>query len=150
MPGRIEQIFIAPRKGAPARACEYVEAIEGVGLEGDRYTDPRNQDPREESQVTLIEVEHIEAFNASTGLAMRTDGPRRNLVTRGIALNDLVGKRFRVGEAILEGRELCEPCGLFGRNTYRQAVRAFVHKGGLRARIVQGGGIRVGDPVGEE
>ena len=149
MPGRIEQIFIAPRKGAPVRACEYVEAIAGAGLEGDRYTDPRNQDPGEETQVTLIEVEHIEAFNAATGLAMRPDGPRRNLVTRGVSLNDLVGKRFRVGEAILEGRELCEPCALFARNTYRQALKAFVHKGGLRARIVQGGGIRVGDAVGE-
>ena len=145
--GRVEHIFIAPLKAAPVKACQRVEAIAGLGLEGDRYCDPRMRDPGEETQVTLIEVEHIEAFVRSTGLAMRPDGPRRNLVTRGVALNDLVGKRFRVGEALLEGVELCEPCAVFARNTHRQAVKAFVHKGGLRASIVEGGGIRVGDAI---
>jgi MOSC domain-containing protein YiiM len=69
-------------------------------------------------------------------------------VTRGIRLNDLCGKRFKVGAAILEGIELCEPCGLFAKRTRPEILKFFVRKGGLRARIVGGGEIRVGDTIG--
>lgn len=98
-------------------------------------------------QVTLIEAEHIERFVAETGLAMEPHEPRRNLVTRGIDLNALVGRRFLVGECELEGIELCEPCGKWARNTHREVVRFFVHKGGLNARIVKGGDIAIGSAV---
>ena len=73
--------------------------------------------------------------------------PRRNIVTRGIRLNELCSKRFRVGRARFEGLELCEPCNLFATRTHREVLQFFVGKGGLRARIVLGGEIRVGDSI---
>lgn len=141
--GRIEHIFIAPEKAAQVRALPTVEAIAERGLKGDRYA---NDDNRKNAgqQVTLIEAEAIESFVAETGLAMAPHEPRRNLVTRGIELNALVGKRFRIGECELEGFELCEPCATWGRNTHMEVVRYFVHRGGLNARIVNGGTISVG------
>lgn len=144
----VKHLYVAPAKGAAPRAVDVVDAIAGRGLEGDRYAEPRNRkDPTHE--VTLIEAESIAAFTRETGLAMAPHGPRRNVVTEGVRLNGLVGRRFRVGEALLEGLELCEPCGKFARATHREALKFFVGRGGLRARIVAGGVIRVGDPIGE-
>lgn len=141
----VVHIFIAPVKGAPARGVDFVEALEGRGLEGDRYAE-RSTD----GHVTLIESEHIEAFARATGFEMRPDMPRRNLVTRGVRLNDLKGRRFRVGEALLEAFELCEPCRLFAKRTHPEAIRFFAGKGGLRAKIISGGLIRVGDAIAPE
>ncbi|HUF73875.1 MAG TPA: hypothetical protein VMR74_13355 [Gammaproteobacteria bacterium] len=95
--GRIEHIFIAPEKGAQVQAVPAVEAICECGLKSDRYS---NDHDRKDvgQQVTLIEAEAIEKFVAETGLAMAMHEPRRNLVTRGIDLNSLLGKRFDVGE----------------------------------------------------
>lgn len=140
------KILIAPDAGAPTSSLEEVEAVAGSGLRGDRYF-RREGDAAPESQITLIEHEHIEAFVAASALPLRHDEPRRNLVTTGVRLNALCGKRFRVGEVELEGIELCEPCGTFARRTYPQVVKAFVGKGGLRARIVIGGIIRRGDEI---
>ncbi|QJR15294.1 MOSC domain-containing protein [Usitatibacter palustris] len=142
----IRHIFIAPLKDAPAKSVEHVEALEEQGLEGDRYAEARNR-KTPDCQVTFIELEEIAAFTAQTGLAMAPESPRRNIVTEGVRLNPLVGKRFRIGEALLEGLELCEPCGKFMRNTHREALKFFVHRGGLRARIVTGGQLRVGDKI---
>jgi MOSC domain-containing protein YiiM len=144
--GSIEYIFVAPETGAPVEAVSTVEAIAERGLKGDRYEDDRNRKDAGQ-QITLIEAEPIEQFVAETGLAMGPHEPRRNLVTRGIDLNGLVGKRFRVGECELEGIELCEPCGTWARNTHREVVRFFVHRGGLNARIVKGGAISIGAPI---
>jgi MOSC domain-containing protein YiiM len=146
--GRIEYIFIAPEKGAQVETLSTVEAITECGLNGDRYVNDRNRKDAGQ-QVTLIEVEPIEQFVAQTGLAMGPHEPRRNLVTRGVDLNALVGKRFRVGECEFEGIELCEPCGIWARNTHREVVRFFVHRGGLNARIVKGGTISVGMSIAE-
>ena len=145
--GTVEHIFVAPRKGAPMAAQVYAEAIQGSGLEGDRYAEAIHRRSQDETQVTLIQAEHVDAFNRDTGLELKPDGPRRNIVTRGVPLNDLVGKTFRVGDALLEGVDLCEPCGLFAKRTFPQVKKAFAGKGGLRARIVEGGGIRVGDSI---
>jgi MOSC domain-containing protein YiiM len=122
-------------------ALERVEAVTNGGLRGDRYTG---------YQVTFIELENIEAFTQSTGLALAPDMPRRNIVTRGIRLNELRGKRFRVGQALFEGLELCEPCSLFARRTHREVVKFFAGKGGLRAGILSGGEIRVGQSIEED
>ena len=146
MSGTITHIFVAPARKAPTKSLQAVEAMKDQGLEGDRYFEARNRSGPD-SQVTLIEGEHIEAFTRDTGLAMTPAMPRRNLVTREVALNDLVGKRFAVGEAVFEGIELCEPCSVFARNTHREVMKYFAGKGGLRARIVRGGVIRVGSPV---
>ena len=140
----IEHIFVAPRKGEPQKSLQVVEALQDLGLEGDRNA-REGRDPG--TQVTLIEGEHIDAFAHASGYAMKPHESRRNLVTRGVRLNDLVGKRFRVGEALCEGIELCEPCRLFQKRVHVEVLRFFKGKGGLRARIVEGGVIRVGDPV---
>ena len=140
----VERIFVAPMKGSPMRSLAVADALAGQGLEGDRKAAP-GREPA--AQLTLIEAEHVEAFRAATGYEMRFDQPRRNVVTRGVRLNDLLGKRFRVGDAVCEGLELCEPCGKFQRLTHPEARRFFKGKGGLRARIVEGGLIRPGDPV---
>jgi len=139
-------IFIAPAKAAPVRSVPLVEALAGRGLEGDRYAQPRNH-RGPDNEVTLIEIEHIEAFTAATNLAMTPAMPRRNIVTRGVRLNGLVGKRFRVGDAEFEGVELCEPCKVFARLTHREVLGFFAGKGGLRARIVKTGVVRVGDGI---
>ena len=105
-------IFIAPTRGAPMEPREFVTATTDSGLDGDRYTDPANHGGPD-YQVTLIESEHIAAFSEMVEVPFTPDMPRRNIVTRGIRLNDLCGRRFKVGGATLEGLELCEPCSLF-------------------------------------
>jgi MOSC domain-containing protein YiiM len=126
-----------------------VEAVTESGLVGDRYADAGNR-RGPDYQFTLIELENIRAFAAATGLVLSADAPRRNIVTSGISLNALVGKRFRVGQVLAEGLELCEPCSLFRKRTYPETLRFFVRKGGLRARIAAGGIIAVGDAIRAE
>lgn len=125
-----------------------MQALADAGLGGDRYARAENR-PFPDCQVTLMELEHVEAFVRETGLPLAAGDPRRSLVTRGARLNDLPGRRFHVGGALLEGLELCEPCRLFQARTHPQALRWFVHRGGLRARIVEGGLIRAGAPIRE-
>ena len=123
-----------------------VDAVASEGLRGDRYAQARNR-RAPDYEITLIELEHIEAFSRETGLALTPEMPRRNIVTSGVRLNDLCGNRFSVGAAIFEGLELCEPCGLFAKRTHREVLKFFVGKGGLRARIIESGQVRVGDSV---
>jgi len=130
-------------------AQQSVEALTGAGLTGDRYSEAKNR-RSPDYQVTFIELENIEAFAQATGLPLTPDMPRRNIITSGIRLNGLCGKRFIVGGARFEGLELCEPCSLFAKRTHREVLRFFVGKGGLRARIVSGGEIRVGDAIEED
>ena len=126
-----------------------VEAVRSEGLRGDRYLDPKvRRLPKHE--ITLIEAEHIEAFAAATGLALSADMPRRNVVTRHVRLNEMLGRRFRVGQVVLEGLELCEPCRLFASRTHKETLAFFAGKGGLRATIVAGGVLAAGDPVGPD
>ena len=146
MTPRIAHIFISQARGAPMMEVASAEALADCGLRGDRYADARlRKSP--DYQVTLIELENIEAFAISAGVPLARHGPRRNLVTEGVDLNGLIGRRFVVGEAELEGLELCEPCSTFAKRTHPEVVKFFVHKGGLRARILRGGRIRVGDQV---
>jgi len=125
---------------------QIVAALTDGGLEGDRYADPANR-RGPDYQVTLIESEYIAAFSDMVDVPFTPDMPRRNIVTRGVRLNELCGSRFKVGGATLEGLELCEPCSLFARRTHREVLKYFPRKGGLRARIVVGGKIHVGDLV---
>ena len=145
----IEHIFVAAAKGEPVQSVNSVEALPEQGLRGDRYALATNRDAPD-YQVTLIEIENIESFAQTTGLPLTPGMPRRNIVTRGVRLNELCGKRFRVGVATFEGLELCEPCAIFAKVTHREALKFFVRKGGLRARIIEGGEVRVGDFVGED
>jgi MOSC domain-containing protein YiiM len=142
----VVQILVAAKRGAPMSAQQFAEALTEGGLRGDRYAEAKNR-RSPDYQVTFIELENIEAFIHATGLALAADMPRRNIITRGIRLNGLCGKRFRVGRARFEGLELCEPCNLFAKRTHREVMQFFVGKGGLRARIVLGGEICVGDAI---
>lgn len=123
----------------------------GRGLEGDRYFagsgtfSPHPQKP--DFEVTLIEWEKIEAFAAESGLPFTAERARRNLVTEGVDLNALVGKEFFVGDVRLRGMRLCEPCSYLARISFPETLRGLVHKGGLRAQIVSGGVLRIGDAV---
>jgi MOSC domain-containing protein YiiM len=142
----IEHIFIASKKAAEVKAVEVVQAIAECGLEGDRYSNAQSR-KNFGQQVTFIEAEQIERFVSETGLSMAPHEPRRNIVTRGVDLNALVGKRFFAGECEFEGVELCEPCAVWARNTHKEVVRFFVHRGGLNAKIVRGGVLAVGSSI---
>ena len=142
----VVHIFVASKRGTPMSAEQSVEAVTERGLTGDRYAEAKNR-RSPDYQVTFIELENIEAFIQATGLPLTPDMPRRNIITRGIRLNGLCGKHFEAGRARFEGLELCEPCSLFASRTHREVLQFFVGKGGLRARIVSGGEIRVGDAI---
>lgn len=144
--GRVTHLYIAPERGAVFVPVSQVEALTDVGLRGDRYSVASNRRSAD-YQVTLIEHEHIDAFARRTGFPLDPGAPRRNIVTAGVRLNDLVGETFTVGDAQLVGLELCEPCTLFRDRTHVDVLTFFVRKGGLRARIQSGGIIRVGDPI---
>ena len=143
-------IHIAPTAAAAMTSVKEVRAVKSKGLEGDRYAaklGTYSKDPGSGRDVTLIESEAIEALRRDYQIELAADESRRNIVTRGISLNHLVGKEFRVGEAVLRGTRLCEPCAHMEKLTVKGALRGLIHRGGLRAEIVQGGTIRVGDAL---
>jgi MOSC domain-containing protein YiiM len=124
----------------------------GRGLVGDRYhrgngTFSEDLKGQPDSEITLIESEEIERFNRDHGQSLGYGEARRNLVTSGVRLNDLVGRRFKVGGAELEGVRLCEPCAHLARTVNPRVLPGLVHRAGLRARIVEGAAVRPGDGV---
>jgi MOSC domain-containing protein YiiM len=148
--GTVAFIHISPERGAAIRPLEAVRAVPGRGLEGDRYfgaNGPAAPGTTSDREVTLIETEALEALARDYGVEMEPGETRRNVATRGVALNHLVGRRFRAGAATLEGIRLCEPCGYMERLSGKPVRPGLVHRGGLRARIVAGGVIRVGDAI---
>ena len=147
--GVVEAIHIASAAGEPVCAVDAVRAIAGVGLEGDRYAVGLGhyKDARVSRDLTLVEAEAIEALAREHDIELASGETRRNLTTRGIALNDLVGRPFWVGEILCEGTRLCEPCQYLTDLTAKPLLRALVHRGGLRADILRGGVIRHGDQV---
>lgn len=148
--GSVLAIYITPEPEGPMAAVESVRAVAGRGLEGDRFFVrgpglPRKQGP--DREVTLIEVEAIEAMGKDKQPELNADESRRNIVTRGVPLNHLVAREFRVGEVVLRGIRLCEPCNHLEKLTRPGMISALLHRGGLRAQVVVGGTIRVGDEV---
>jgi len=144
--GRVEAIFIAPQHGELPAPVERVRARTGQGLEGNRYYWPEGDAPAG-CAVTLIAAEAVDAVTAEGEVAVTAGETRRNVLTRGIDVNDLVGKRFRIGEVECEGVELCEPCASLESMTQPGVIKAFVHRCGLNADILSDGEIAVGDPV---
>ena len=124
-------------------SSQSVMVQEGKGIVGDRYFKASNR-KGPDYQLSLIELENIDAFNAEFGTRLLPDAPRRNIVTTGVRLNDLVGHQFRVGPVLLEGLELCEPCRLFKVRTDPRTLKFFEGKGGLRTRVLKGGVLKVG------
>jgi MOSC domain-containing protein YiiM len=146
--GKVEAIYIAAESGAPTHAVERVNAIAGRGLEGDRKFDHRARSGGEPGKdITLIEAEAIESLATDHGIELGLGEPRRQVVTRGIGLNDLVGKRFRVGDLECLGVELCHPCSHMQSLTKPGVMKGLVNRGGLNADIVTGGELMVGDAV---
>ncbi len=141
--GRVEGIFIGPERTLP-EPVERVSAVAGRGLEGNRYFYDEAPPGR---ALTLIAAEAIEAMAAETGVEITAAESRRNVLTRGIDLNALVGVRFRVGPVECVGVELCEPCRTLESLTKPGVIKGLVHRGGLNADIVTDGEIAVGDHV---
>jgi MOSC domain-containing protein YiiM len=142
--GAVEAIYIAAERAQLPHAVTEARVVEGRGLVGDRYfegTGTYSDWPGDGRHVTLVEIDALEAVGLDGASA------RRNLVTSGIDLNALVGHEFRVGEVLLRGTRLCEPCDHLERLTRPGVLRALVHRGGVRADVVTGGVIRVGDAV---
>lgn len=135
----------------PLKEVSAVEAQAGQGLVGDRYhqetgTGTFSKKNSPDREITLIEAEALEALQNEYQISMTSAEARRNVTTRGVPLNHLVDKTFRVGEAVLQGIRLCEPCGHLKKITGKN-VDGLKHRGGLRAQIVTGGTIKQGDVV---
>jgi len=152
--GIVESILIAGRSGGAMHALSLAELVAGCGIRGDRnFKQVESASEPYDQQITFIAAEEIERFHRHTGLDIGPGEPRRNIVTRGVALHELVGREFRVGTAVIRGVELCEPCATLGRLlstpqvSASAVVKAFLHRAGLRGRIVTGGMIKAGDRV---
>jgi MOSC domain-containing protein YiiM len=148
--GTIESINIADGAKAPMRAVGKVRAIPGVGLEGDRYACQQGTfyKPEPDYELTLIEAEAIEALSRDCAIQLAPGDARRNLVTRGVPLNHLVGKEFFIGKVKIRGIRLCEPCDHLQQLTGRPGlIKGLLHRGGLRAQILSEGTIRIGAVV---
>jgi len=148
--GQVEAIALAERATGPMRLTDEARAVARHGLEGDRYAakagtfTPRDGAPRRGYDLTLIEAEVLDALQLPGDRRLGYAQARRNLVTRGINLNALVGRRFQVGEVECVGRRLCEPCAHLERLTTHGVLRGLIHRGGLRADVLTDGNIHVG------
>jgi MOSC domain-containing protein YiiM len=150
--GLVESIHIAAEPEQPTRPVESARAVPGKGLEGDRYFTGEgtySQVRKPGRELTLIEAEAIEGLAREHTIELGPGESRRNVVTRGIGLNDLVGRRFTVGEVECVGTELCDPCDHLQKLTQPGVLKGLANRGGLRADIVSGGRIAVGDAVSD-
>jgi hypothetical protein len=148
--GVVEALLTASRAEDTVHAHDVVELHAGRGIVGDRYfegTGTFSVSEKHGQQLTLIEAEVLDALHAE-GVHLTPADARRNVVTRGVDLNALVGREFRVGAVRCIGRRLCEPCSHLQRLTGTALLRAMVHRGGLRADILTSGDVHVGDAVG--
>jgi MOSC domain-containing protein YiiM len=150
--GRVEVVAIAGRAEAPMQRVTTARAIPGRGLEGDRYANHAGTfSPHSGNGVgydlTLIEAEVLDEFTLADGKRLGYTEARRNIVTRGIDLNSLVGQHFKVGDVVCIGRRLCEPCAHLEQLTHGGVLRRLIHRGGLRADILTPGSIRDGAAI---
>ena len=149
--GVVAALMIGPERKESMISVPEVRAIAGAGLEGDRYCQERGTFSRKLSsnQITLIEAEALEAAERDYGLELTAEESRRNVLTCGVALNHLVGREFHIGHVRLKGLRLCEPCTHLQQLTGRVLLEALRHRGGLRAEILSGGVIKVGEKIME-
>lgn len=150
--GTVELLALAAEATAPMRQVDQAEARAGRGLEGDRYADKAGTftptDPTVRGyDLTLVSAEALDELTLPDGGRLTYAESRRNVVTRGLDLNALVGRRFRVGEAECLGQRLCEPCAHLERLTGAGVLRGLIHRGGLRADVLTDGRISTGDLV---
>lgn len=147
--GTVEHLHIAGAAGVPMRRVDEVQALKGVGIAGDRYACAAGywRDAKVSRDLTLIDVEAVEELERVHGVALTPGEARRNVTTRGVELNDLVGRTFWIGDVLCLGTHLCEPCRHLEEVTGKRLVRGLIRRGGLRAKLLSSGRIRVGDPV---
>jgi hypothetical protein len=152
--GTVEAIHIAPDAEAELQALDDAEAVAGRGLKGDRYYKETgtftNWEPGERpngSDLTLIEAEAVEAIERDADIRLALGEHRRNITTRNVALNHLVGERFKIGDVLCRGDRLCEPCSHIESLTQDGIRRALLHRGGLRADILEDGVINMNDTI---
>lgn len=149
--GVVVSIHLALAGGAPVGEVAEARAIAGKGLEGDRYSagsgtySKAKHDPG--AEATLIESEALEALKRDYGIELAPGASRRNITTRGIGLNQLVGREFAIGPVRFRGIRLCEPCAYLQKLTQSGVMRGLAHRGGLNAEILTDGVIRVGDAI---
>jgi MOSC domain-containing protein YiiM len=152
MPGEVIAIHIASAASEPMQALQCATAIAGSGLDGDRYrngigfysqvpTDPGGR------ELTLIAEEALAEVTTETGIQIPLHEHRRNITTRGIDVDALLGKQFRIGDVICEGVRACPPCNHLDELTRKPLLKPLARRGGLRARIVTGGEVRIGDRI---
>jgi hypothetical protein len=147
--GRIRAIHIADVQRAPMRAVARIRARVGSGLDGDRYAlglGYYSHDRRVSRDLTLIEAEVLEDLSRR-GIALAPGESRRNVTTRGSRLNDLVGRRFRIGPIECRGTRLCEPCVYLAALVGQALLEPLIHRGGLRADVMVDGYIAIGDTI---
>jgi len=141
--GSVVGIFTAATAESPLIRIDRIDAVAGRGLTGDRYFNGRGtfSGPGRGYQLTLVEAEVLDSVD------LPWEQARRNIVTRGIALNALVGRRFKIGAVECVGRRLAEPCAHLEKRARPGLLRPLVHRGGLRADILESGSISLGDSV---
>ena len=147
--GTVESIYIASTAAGATHAVPLAEAIPGAGLAGDRYALKLGTfyKPEPDRELTLIEAEAVEALGRDYHVELAAGDARRNIVTRNVALNHLVGKEFAIGDVRIRGIRLCEPCNHLQRVTGKEVMKGLQHRGGLRAQILTQGTIHVGDEI---
>jgi len=148
--GEVVSIQVGDKAGSKLVVVKEARAVKGRGLEGDRYfhgIGTYSDRPGPDREVTLIESEAIEALERDFQIKLASQDTRRNVVTKGVPLNHLVGRQFQVGEVALRGIRLCEPCSYLESLTKQGVEKGLLHRGGLRAQILKAGTIRVGDTI---
>jgi MOSC domain-containing protein YiiM len=146
----IVSIHMAAIGTAPMNSVTNARAVVGRGLEGDRYFNKAgtySNDPGSGRDITLIEIEAIEALRRDYQIELDPSQARRNIVTQGVALNHLVDREFKIGDVILRGTRLCDPCSHLEKLTRKGVMRGLIHRGGLRAEIISDGTLRPGDTI---
>lgn len=144
--GHVVDVYIGPEPERPMQRVSEVVAVAGRGLEGDRHFQAiSNGQPT--AEITLIESEAIEAATAESGVEIQLEDTRRNIITSGVRLAELLGKRFRVGDAEIEALEPNPPCRHLAELAGKPLLKPLARRGGVRGRIVKGGVIGTGDPI---
>jgi len=152
MKGIVEGIFVTREGSAPMERVEEVRTVERCGIEGDRYCEGTGFWTRygDVCEVTLIESEDLDYIEDELGIGVKNGEHRRNIITRGIRLGNLRRKKFRIGEAVLEYDRPRPPCRHVQDMSERGMTRALKNRGGICARVVRAGSIRVHDPIETE
>ena len=149
---KVLEIYISEKGNAPMKTMETIVLEAGRGIIGDRYYNESGTFSEKlaglpDKEITLIESEKIHGFNQAFGYEFDAGDFRRNIVTEGVQLNDLVDKEFAVGDVILRGIRLCEPCAHLADVLVPDIIPALVHQAGLRAAIIASGNVQIGDKV---